>query len=59
MKPGSLVIMLGFQHRKMPGVILRKSTQTHVWDNKTYQWWDILCGNEIIVEFETYLKLVE
>ena len=31
----------------------------YVWDNKTYQWWDILCGNEIVVEFETYLKLVE
>ena len=69
MKPGSLVIMLGYQvpgvlmFGQVPamfGIVLSKSKWS--WSNsrsKPYRWWEVLCGDNIIVEAEYHLKLVE
>lgn len=69
MKPGSLV-MFDFEDPMMFGVIIRVSEWTNLWgkpwdkttsgdNDKYYRWWEILCGDNIVVKPETLLKLVE
>ena len=62
MKPGSLVIMIGFQRSKMCGVIISEFIEhTDMWNDRPhlYRWWKVLCNNEIIVEVESCLKHIE
>lgn len=73
MKPGSLIVMLRFKRPNPLGVIIRKSSDnkdigvfdsksemfTSMWSDKPHQWWDVLCGDNIIIEAEYYLKRVE
>jgi len=60
MKPGSLVIMIGFQRSKMCGVIISEHKKNDAWSHKpySYRWWKVLCNNEIIVEVESCLKRI-
>lgn len=61
MKPGSLVVMIGFKYPSQFqfGIIVRESKRTNSWGDKTHRWWEVLRGNKIIHELEAYLKPIE
>ena len=60
MEPGSLVVF-DLRTPKMLGVVLSEFIEhTGMLNDRPhlYRWWKVLCNNEIIIEFEKYLKLV-